>query len=111
MEGNIGYNNGVIKGIVSIQNKGKDIWHLSSGEYPVNLGVSILDADGNVINQDFMRIPIKKKGIFANNEKVDVEILIEDMEEIEQSGYRLRFEMVQGNVTWIDKMAIYFKHD
>lgn len=111
IEDHVEYVNGNIKGYVSITNHGSNILDLSVGATPVNLGISILDAAGNMVDQDYIHLPIKETGVFKTGEKIDISVNLINLYEIEKDGYSLRFEIVQEDIAWIDKTAKYWSFD
>ncbi len=102
------YDNGNIYGTVYITNNGDDIVNLSGGTYPVMLGISIVDSNCDLVNLDYLHVSIENGGAFKNLETVPVQINMNDMEQIINQGYGIRFEIVQEGVSWYPETVIYY---
>lgn len=102
------HEDGELIGRIQVKNSGKSILHLSSGVYPVNLGISIVDSYDNVINLDYTHLPITEKRLGAG-ETLSVPIHIENADELLTEGNGIRFCLVQEAVNWLPETAIYFR--
>lgn len=102
---------GIATGYVSVTNMGEAIHNLSSGTYPVNLGVSIVDEEGNVICQDLKHYPIKNYGDYKTGETKKVLVDLANLQQYSGLGYQLRFEIVQEGVSWMEEEKTFVKID
>ena len=100
------FSGSTLSGKLLVTNNGESIRDLSSGERPVNLGVSIVDSERQFINQDYAHLPITES-VFEKGATIPVEIRFEDLSELAQ-GCGLRFEIVQEGVNWFDDTALYY---
>lgn len=101
------YSNGDVTGVIEVTNNGRTILDVSSGKYPVNIGVSLLDQDGNVINSDLVHIAISN-GDLKSGETVDVPVEIQEVPQVETENCVLRFEIVQDGIDWVETTAVYW---
>lgn len=104
------YENGTVTCTIVVTNHGKTIMDLSTGIYPINLGISVLDQDKNMIDQDYMHTSIKS-GVFATGNNVELVLMLDNLECLEKEDYVLRFEIVQEGVSWIDTTAVYWDYE
>jgi len=108
ISGDLIYKDGDINGTITITNHGAAIQNLSSGTYPVKLGVSIVDWEGMLIDLDFLHQDILTTGVLKKNASVDVAISLPNMSGYIDNGYGIRLEIVQEFVSWIDETAQYY---
>lgn len=107
----VDYSDGDVKGEVYVTNNGAAISNLSSGRYPVNLGISIVDSEKNIVFQDLLHTSIRSSGVLNHDDIQTVAINLEKMQEYAAKGYGIRFEVVQENISWFDDTAIYYWFD
>lgn len=101
------YTDGKLVGYVSVTNKGEAREHISSGDHPVNLGISLVDEDKQVLDLDVIHLPIKRFGVMKTGEKIEVPISLNHLEECALKCYGIRFAIVEEGVAWYDETAIY----
>lgn len=99
---------GVIVGQLIVTNKGKPVRNLSSGDYPVNIGISIVDENHVMVNQECGRLAIRKDGILRKGEKVLLPVNLENLQEYSGKNYQLAFTVVQERVAWDRSTAVYY---
>lgn len=99
---------GVIDGQLIVTNKGKPVRDLSSGDYPVNIGISIVDENRVMVNQECGRLAIRKEGILRKGEKVMLPVNLENLQEYSGKNYQLAFTVVQERVAWDRSTAVYY---
>lgn len=104
------YEDGMVICTIMVTNNGESIIDLSTGKYPINLGISVLDKDKNIIDQDYMHTSIKS-GVFETGENVELVLMLDNLECLEKEQYILRFEIVQEGVSWIDATAVYWEYE
>ena len=98
---------GTMTGNLVIVNKGKPVQNLSGGSYPVNVGISIVDENRTMVNQEYKRVPIKTEGVLGSKEKIQIPISLDDLGEYAGKGYSLAFTLVQEGVAWDRSSAVY----
>ena len=98
-----------LTGRVLITNNGQTVRNLSSGTTPVQLGISIVDREGQLIDQDYLHLPITESD-FDKDATVPVEIHLENIADIGQDN-GLRFAIVQEGVCWFDNTALFYYPD
>lgn len=101
------YADGKLTGCVNVTNKGEAWENVSSGDHPVNLGVSLVDEDKQIVDLDVIHLPIKRFGVMEAGEKLAVPISFNQLEECVQKSYGFRFAVVQEGVAWYDETAVY----
>lgn len=99
------YNGDVVECVVNIINNGKTISNPSEGNNKINLGVSLLDSERRISNQDYMHLDIKN-GRFRKGEIVEKRLTLENVGD----SNVIRFEIVQEGIAWIDNTAVYLNH-
>lgn len=99
---------GAIVGQLIATNKGKPVRNLSSGDYPVNIGISIVDENHVMVNQECGRLAIRKDGILRKGEKVLLPVNLENLQEYSGKNYQLAFTVVQERVAWDRSTAVYY---
>jgi len=88
-------NGEVIRTVVAVTNTGKVAIN-SKGKLPVNLAISLVDKDGTVVAQDFVRASLPAEGIpVGGSADVITEVPAKDV-----VGKGLRFGLVQESVAW-----------
>lgn len=100
----ITYNGEMIECEVNITNNGKTICDPSEGNNKINLGISLMDSERSIIDQDYMHIDIKN-GPFRRGENVEKKLILKNVED----NNIIRFEIVQEGIAWIDRTAVYLK--
>lgn len=110
LSGDISINGETVDGFIRIKNTGSAIENMSSGKYPIYLGISVIDAEGNEIDRDYIHLPIMKEGVLETDDSVDVVVSLEDrIDEYFISGdYDIRAEIVQEGIGWEESSAIFF---
>ncbi len=108
LEADVAYTDGLLTGTVTVTNDGEPILAPSTGARPINLGISVVDADGNMIEQDYLHTAIKSAGILKSGESQPVEIELTDLAAYAAEGNGIRFEILQENVGWLDDTAVYY---
>lgn len=106
--GDLTYQDSEIKGEAVIINKGQAIRNLSSGRYPVMLGISLVDNSGVIVNRDFLHQSIMESGLLKMNSSRCVDIRLPNMSEYIEQGYGIKLEIVQENIGWIEETAQYY---
>ena len=99
---------GAIVGQLIATNKGKPVRNLSSGDYPVNIGISIVDENHVMVNQECGRLATRKDGILRKGEKVMLPVNLENLQEYSGKNYQLAFTVVQERVAWDRSTAVYY---
>ena len=94
------YANGCVNGYLLITNNGNTIKDMSNGTHAINIGVSILDKDGNMIDTDFMRITTGLQNFFSES-TIRIPVNIEEAEGFDVENCIIRFEVVHEGYTWI----------
>lgn len=89
-----------VTGTIDIVNRGGKMTAISSGKYPINLGISVISQSGKVKNQDYKHIPIKKYGNIYNGERISLHVNLDGLGPSLDEGDRLRLEIVQEGVQW-----------
>ena len=102
---------GVITGELAVANKGGPVRDLSSGSNPVNVGISIVDANKEMVDQEYKRLAIKAEGLLDRKETVSIPVRLEDLAPYAGKGYFLAFTLVQEFVAWDRSSAVYFPID
>lgn len=74
----------------------------SQGDKPVNLGISIVDESGEVVDQDFARAALPEPGIGAGAEA----IVVANVPAERVAGKKLRFGLVQEGVAWFTGLGV-----
>jgi len=103
------YEDGVLRGKIRITNLGERLERISGGEHPINLGISLVDENRNILNMDVIHLPIKRFGAMEENETVAVPVSLNKLGECEEKGYGFRFAIVQEGVAWFDNTAVYYQ--
>lgn len=98
------YSNGTVSGVIGVQNNGKAIENVSGGAFPVCVGISLVDADGNIICQDFCHMNIKE-GTLEQQERADNQVLFDNTGEYEGCA-GMRIAIVQESIAWFDDTAV-----
>lgn len=99
-----------VTGKVTVSNSGSAIDSLSSGKYPIYLGVSIVDENNNEVERDYIHVPIMPSGILLEGDSAEVELNLSDrIDEFTMEGYKIRLELVQEGIGWFEGTAIYFE--
>ena len=98
-----------LTGRVLITNNGQTVRNLSSGTTPVQLGISIVDREGQLIDHDYMHLPITESD-FDKDTTIPVEIFFENITDIGRDN-GLRFAIVQEGVSWFDDTALFYYPD
>ena len=98
------YSDGIVSGIIGVQNNGKAIENVSGGAYPICLGISLVDADGNILCPDYFHMNIKE-GTLEQQERADNQVLFEDIGKYESCA-GMRIAIVQENIAWLDDTAV-----
>lgn len=98
------YSAGTVSGIIGVQNNGKTIENISGGAYPIRIGISLIDADENILCLDYWHMDIKE-GNLEKQERADNPILFESLDEYE-GCVGMRIAVVQENVAWLDDTAV-----
>lgn len=62
----------LVTGKITVFNKGDSLIDMSSGKYPVNIGISIVDKDKILIEKDYLHIPIIESGILLSNKNIEI---------------------------------------
>lgn len=106
LEADVHYNDGSVQGTVTVRNEGNRIMDLSSGTYPVRIGVSLVDADGKITDREFHRLEIADD--IKEGEEVRIPVRIDGMEEYRETGGGLRFAIVQEKVSWREDTAVFY---
>ena len=75
---------------------------LSQGQRPVNLGISLLDDSGQIMELDFSRSPLPEGGIAAGAEST----VVVDLPAERVVGKKLRFGLVQESVAWFSDLGV-----
>lgn len=99
---------GVIEGQLIVTNKGKPVRNLSSGDYPVNIGISIVDENHVMVNQECGRLAIQKEGILHKGERIMLPVNLDNLQEYSGKNYQLAFTVVQERVAWDRSTAVYY---
>ncbi len=99
-----------VEGSVHVKNTGSAIESMSTGKYPIYLGISVVDDEGNEIDRDYIHLPIMKEGVLNSDKSVDVAVSLDDkIDEYFISGdYRIRAEIVQEGIGWEEDSAVFF---
>jgi len=94
-------NGEVVRTTVAVTNTGKVAIN-SQGKLPVNLAISLVDDAGNMVNREFVRVPLPAGGI-AVGATVDIaaDALAKDV-----AGKSLRFGLVQEGVAWFSDLNV-----
>lgn len=114
LSGSLDYvNSSAVQGFVQVRNNGKALKDISNCKYPLYLGISVLDSEGNVVDRDYLHLPIMREGVLDSDEETTVEVLLDDETicEYVDSGCDIRVEVVQEGIGWDDSTAIYFDFD
>lgn len=99
----LSYTDGTVSGSISITNNGKAVADMENELSSVHLGLSLVDADGNIILLDYSHLIIKN-GTFEKGETVEIPINFEDLSDYEDCK-GIRAAIVQENVAWLDHTA------
>lgn len=102
---------GVIAGELAVVNKGGPVRDLSSGPNPVNVGISIVDANKEMVDQEYKRLSIKAEGVLNRKETVTLPVRLEDLDKYAGKGYFLAFTLVQELIAWNRTSTVYFPID
>lgn len=102
---------GVIAGELAVINKGGPVRDLSSGPNPVNVGISIVDAHKEMVDQEYKRLSIRAEGILDKKETVAIPVCLEDLGQYAGKGYFLAFTLVQELIAWNKASTVYFPID
>lgn len=98
------YKNGKVEGMIMVKNKGNAIRDLN-GKYPINIGVSIIDNTGEIINLDYGRICFESDQI-RKRQTSEIKFEFEGLEQIYHQNGGLRFAIVQEGVSWFNSSSI-----
>ena len=97
--------------VPKLENKGGPVRDLSSGSNPVNVGISIVDANKEMVDQEYKRLSIKAVGLLGRKETVSIPVRLEDLGPYAGKGYFLAFTLVQELVAWNKTSTVYFPID
>ena len=108
LEQHLVYKDGNVSGYVLVSNHGPEVENLSSGSYPVNLGISLIDGRGRMLDMDLAHIAIKD-GTMEEGESVEVPVELHDLKKYAEEGCSLRIAVVQENAAWVEDTSVYFQ--
>lgn len=108
LSGNLEYDGTAITGTLCVENMGINIKDMSIGDYPLNLALNIVDADGNIVVYDIEHTPIMKEGILKTNDTVLINISLQNMTKYINDGYGIEYVIVQEAVGWLNDTAVNF---
>lgn len=106
LEADVHYNDGSVQGTVTVRNKKAKIEKASKGKYPVRVGVSLVDADGEMVNQNYLRLDIKN--VIGEQEEIEIPVQLDGLEEHLKSGGGIRFAVLQEAVGWREDTSVFY---
>ena len=106
LEADVHYEDGSVQGIVTVRNKKAKIEKASKGKYPIHIGVSLVDADGEMVNQDYLRLNIKNT--IQEKEAIEIPVQLDGLEEHLKSGGGIRFAVLQEAVGWREDTSVFY---
>ena len=96
-----------VSGIIKINNNDNKRVTIKRRYYPINIGISIVDENKKIIENDYLHITIDKNVIKANSsieQKIDISI----DNKYFKKGYGIKIELVQEQLGWIHKTINYY---
>ncbi|MCR5397845.1 MAG: hypothetical protein K6E64_10355 [Lachnospiraceae bacterium] len=98
IETDLNYKTGTVYGTVYLTNLGRDIYDLN-GKYPIHLGVSLVDGNGKVTEQDYQHLEITSDEL-KEKETISVEVQMTDLDDLYEEDGSLRFAIMQEGAGW-----------
>lgn len=92
------YKNGTVFGKVYLTNLGRDIYDLN-GKYPIHIGVSLVDENGSVTEQDYQHLEIASDEL-KEKETISVDVEMTGLTNVYEEDGSLRFAIMQEGAGW-----------
>ncbi len=109
LEPELTYANGALKGHIHVTNLAERLEVVSGGTNPLNLGISMVDEDQQILNMDVIHLPIRRFGPMEKGETIAVPVSLTKLQECAEKGYGFRFAIVHEGIAWLNNTAAYYQ--
>lgn len=104
----LSYSEGALTGKLLVTNRGQRTENISAGSHPVNIGISLVDQNGVMVDLDYFRLPVQRFGVLEQDETIEIPVSLKNLDEIREKGYGLRFAIVKEGVSWLNETSVYY---